>query len=269
LPELLPQFYNQVIPLVRASGMRGHLALVYELLEGRMPGQVYVDSIVNPRTSLVCNSNGFYFAFGKPDEDMVGPLVERFWALNQREIYTTLFGSSPAWDDSLQRLCSSLGAGRETRLAFERRNQPIQPPVPEGLTLHPITVQLAERILDGTGTSGYGLDPWFIRVAGGPTAYASLGLGMVLLDGDLMVSMCGVCGLGSGEAEMEVGTIPGYRGRGLAPIVCAAFMEQCHARGLHPTYSCSSQNTPSIAVAHKLGFVEVEEIHGYRLYREE
>jgi RimJ/RimL family protein N-acetyltransferase len=267
MPELLPQSFDRIVPLVRASGMRGHLALVYEVLEGRAPGQVYVDSLVNPRTALVCNGNGFYFAFGEPDEGLTGPLIDHIWALNQKEIYPSLFGSTPAWDNPLQRLCAPLGARQVNRLAFERRSQPALQPIPPGLSLQPITARLAERIVDGTGTGGYGLNPWFIRVAGGPQAYAALGLGMVLLAGDQMVSMCGVCGLGGGEAEMEVGTVPAYRGRGLAPIVCAAFMEQCHARDLRPAYTCDSQNHPSIAVAHKLGFVEEEEIHGYHLFK--
>jgi predicted GNAT family acetyltransferase len=72
--------------------------------------------------------------------------------------------------------------------------------------------------------------------------------------------------MGGGEVEMEVGTVPAFRERGLATVVSAAFMQRCLARGLQPAYSCSSDNDPSIHVAHKLGYVEIEEIHGYRLY---
>lgn len=269
MPELAPVSFERVTPLVRASGMRGHLALVYEVLERRMPGEVYVDALASPRTALVCNRNGFYFAFGEPDEAFMRPLVEFYWDLNLAENYTTLFGCTPPWDALLDRLCAPLGAERESRLGFERRSQPAQPPPPEGFSLQPITAGLAGRILDGSGSGGYRIDPWFIRIAGGPQAYAALELGMALMAGDQIASLCGACGLGGGEAEMEVGTVPAYRGRGLAAIACDAFMAQCQERGLHPAYTCSSSNAPSRAVAHKLGFVEVEEIHGYRLFQVE
>jgi hypothetical protein len=42
-------------------------------------------------------------------------------------------------------------------------------------------------------------------------------------------------------------------------------MHQCQSRGLLPAYSCSSDNYPSISVAHRLGYAEFEEIQGYRL----
>ena len=46
---------------------------------------------------------------------------------------------------------------------------------------------------------------------------------------------------------------------------------QTHTRALggQPAYTCSSQNAASVAVAHKLGYVEVEEVRGYILYHDD
>ena len=263
--ELSSSSYDLVKPLVRASGMRGHLALVYEVLDGRVAGQVFADDPANPRSAMAYNSNGFSFAFGRPDETLARPVVEHFWGIGQG----ALFGSEPAWDGLLERLCAPLGARPEARLAFELHGQTPHWDVPEGFSLQPITARLAESILDGSGTAGFGINPWFVQVAGGPQGYAAAGLGMALTIGDQIASLCGYCGLGYGETEMEVGTLEAYRGRGLASIACAAFMEQCRARGLRPAYTCSSDNLPSKAVAHKLGYVEVEEVRGYILYHHE
>lgn len=266
--ELSRSSYHQVEPLIRASGMQGHRALVFEVLEGRLSGQVLCDRPDNPNTAFVCGSSGFFFAFGRPDEPLLREIIERFWRPTMDHNYTTLFGSTPAWNEPMQLTFAPVGAQRESRLAFELHTMPPAPQIPTGFSLQPITTQLARSILDGTGTGSYGIDPWFVRIAGGPEAYASQGLGLALVCEGQIASICGICGMGGGEVELEVGTVPAYRGMGLASMVSAAFMQQCQERGLIPAYTCSSQNHASVAVAHKLGYREVEEIHGYRLYEE-
>ncbi len=264
--ELPLQDIKKVRPLIQSSGMRGHLALVYEIFEGRRNGQVFVDDQNDPQTAILCNPAGFFFAFGRPDDAVLNQLIWRFMKTGPDENYTTLFGSSSAWNTPLERAFAPYRVECQKRLAFELRSMPEEPAIPPGFTLQPITASLADSILDGSGTGGFGIDPWFVRTAGGAEAYAALSLGLALVQNGQIASLCGVCGLGDGEAELEVGTVPAYRGRGLATIVSAAFMWQCHARGLQPAYSCTSDNAASISIAHHLGYVEIEEIHGYRLY---
>jgi GNAT superfamily N-acetyltransferase len=264
--ELPLRSVEKIRPLVHASGMRGHLALVYEVFEGRRGGQVFVDQLAHPHTALLCGASGFYFAFGEPNEIMLNALIMRLMKTGPDENYTTLFGSSPTWNDPLQHAFEPYKAQREKRLAFELFSMPEEPAIPHEFALQPINARLAQSILDGSGTGGFGIDPWFVRSAGGAETYAALGLGLALIQNGQIASLCGVCGLGGGEAELEVGTVPAFRGRGLAAIVSAAFMWQCQARGLQPAYSCGSDNIPSIAVAHRLGYGEIEEIQGYKLY---
>jgi len=265
--QILPQQQiDRAAALVQSSGMLGHLALVYEVIEGRMPGTVYVDDIARPHTALVCNDNGFFFAFGSPDARLIAPVVNAWWGDDARAINGALFGATSAWDDPLRDLFGPLDALPVTRLSFELHAPPPRLPVPAGFELQAIDEHIAESILDGSGTGGYGIDPWFINIAGGARAYAALGLGLALTNGGQVASLCGVCGMGGGEVELELGTVPAYRGHGLAGVVSAAFIEQCRARGLAPAYSCDAENAPSIHVAHRLGFAEMETIRGYKLY---
>ena len=63
-------------------------------------------------------------------------------------------------------------------------------------------------------------------------------------------------------AEASVQTLPGHRGRGLAPRVVAAWAHAIEARGGHPMYSTSWSNKASRAVARKLGLLLVgEDLH--------
>ncbi len=268
MKELPLDQYDRVRPLVQQSGMRGHLALVYELLEHRVNGQIWVNDQTHPETALICPQNGFYFVFGKPDEECLAPEINRMWADQpaMHENYATLFGSNPNWTGPLQRLFDPLGAPMVSRLAFIQQTATPDLPPPPGFFLEPISESLGQSILDGSGTHSFGIDPWFIRIAGGPAAYAANELGLALVKNGQIASLCGFCGWGYGEVEMEVGTVPAFRGQGLATIVCAAFMRQCQQRGLQPAYSCQAGNHASIAVAHKLGFVEIEAIQGFPLF---
>lgn len=270
--QLSLESYPTITPLVKASGMRGHLALVDEIIEGRLAGRVFVDSPNNPRAALLCSSNGFTFAFGEPVEEIARPQIENLLKENRRDIYAFLFGSNAVWKPLLDKIFLPYGIQPAPRLAFELHGFPSMPVIPPEYRLEPIDARLARSILDGTGTGGFGIDPWFIKIAGGPEAYAALNLGYALtVEGDgarpkQIAALAGICGLSREEAELEVGTTLAYRGRGLGTLVSAAFMHQCRERGLLPAYSCASDNLPSIGVARKLGYVPIEEIHGYPLF---
>lgn len=265
------QYYSAMLPLVRASGLHGHLAFAYAVLEHRQGGRVFADSITAPRALVVCNDSGFWLAFGAPLEKEVEALVLHLRGTPRPEPNSALFSSSPEWDAILTPLWNGFDPPLR-RLGFNNHLQPGRPPtdwrdrIPPGFTMQSIDERLAEGILDGTATGNFGIDPWFIRVAGGPHAYAAQGLGSALVRADGQIaSLCGFCGLGGGEAELEVGTPLEFQGKGYATLASAAFLEQCAEKGWKPVYTCDSTNQPSIAVAHKLGYVEVEEILGFKL----
>jgi len=267
MKELHPDQYRRIEPLVHGSGMSSHLAFVYELLEIRKKGTIYVDQSDQPKTALVCNETGFFFAFGEPDESIVRPTLEDLGNYKEWPYIAGLFASTPAWNGVLEQTLLPLGASRTGRLGFELLAKPEPPAIPDGYTLEPISAALAETILDGTGTDGYGIDPWFIHICGGAEGYAAHNLGLALMYQGQIASLCGFCALANGEVELELGTVPAHRGKNLALVVSLAFMNQCERLGLRPVYTCTSTNTPSVSVAHKLGYKEVEEIVGYILPR--
>ena len=271
MQEIDPEQYSRIFPLVDACSLHGHMAFAYAVLEHRQTGRIFVNDTEDSMYALVCNDSGFFLSFGHPEK---GEVVEQVQKLHNQPLVeenSALFGTSAEWDAVLAAAFSQYGTQPVCRLGFQHRPSPGHPPqdwharIPVGYHLEPITAQLAESIIDGSGTGNFGIDPWFIRVAGGPERYASPGLGYAIMEGDQIASICGYCGLGHGKAELEVGTVAVYLGKGLATLVCSAFLEQCHNKGWLPVYTCDSENQSSIALAHKLGFIEVEEILGYKL----
>lgn len=80
------------------------------------------------------------------------------------------------------------------------------------------------------------------------------------LDGERVVSVCYCASSPASDSpavEAGVDTLPGFRGRGLAPRVVAAWAEALRAQGWLPLYSTSWENRASRAVARKLRLILV------------
>jgi RimJ/RimL family protein N-acetyltransferase len=97
---------------------------------------------------------------------------------------------------------------------------------------------------------------WISNSWGGPAALAGSGTAFgAFVDGRLVSLACPFFVTERFE-DLGVVTEPGYRGRGLSPACAAAVCADVHARGRQPSWTTSPDNTQSLRVAAKLGFVE-------------
>lgn len=248
----------RVLPLVEAAEIRSHFALAHAVLEGRQGGTLFVDDTTRPRTFLLCPQNGFYFPFGDPSTGAFDRFAPELLAHHLVD-KPLLLATSAAWQQQLD----ALFPARASRAGFDFPARRLMMPdwrqrIPPGLTLEPMTAP----VLAGWSE---GIDPWVIHIWGGAEAFEARCFGYCLLAEGRIVSFATACGIGGGEAEVEVGTVPAYRGRGLAALVCSAFIQECLARDLTPAWSCEAGNAPSAALARRLGFREVEEVTVYPL----
>ena len=78
--------------------------------------------------------------------------------------------------------------------------------------------------------------------------------GVCLMVGDEVASICCAVAVGGGEAEVDIFTEEKYRRRGYAQWAACAFIEECLARNLTPSWSCWPEREASYALAKKLGF---------------
>jgi hypothetical protein len=78
---------------------------------------------------------------------------------------------------------------------------------------------------------------------------------LAIVDGGHPVSICFCARRSDVAAEAGLDTAEGYRGRGYAPRVTAAWARAIRASGLIPLYSTGWANKASLAVARKLGLV--------------
>ena len=250
----------RVLPLLQGVEIRSHLALAHAVLEGRQEGTIFVDDIACPQTALLCPRNGFFFPFGNAETGALDRFVPDLLAHHLVD-KPLILATSAAWQGKLD----SLFTVRGSRVGYDFPGRRVPLPdwrerVPPGLALERMTAAVVARWSEG-------IDPWVIQIWGGAEAFEARCFGCCLLAGGSIVSFATACGIGGGEAEVEVGTVPPYRGRGLAALACSAFIEECLTRGLAPAWSCEAGNAPSAALARKLGFREAEEVPVFPLER--
>lgn len=117
---------------------------------------------------------------------------------------------------------------------------------------------LVRRLLAGDAHQISGLRPelsWIAATWGGPGGLASSGHAWgAFVDGRL-VAMASSFFVGERFEDIGVITEPEHRGRGLSVACAGALCEDILARGRRPTWGTSPDNTASLRVAEKLGFV--------------
>ncbi len=247
---------ERALELLPGRAHPGHLTFVHAVLERRMPGRVLVDDRDAPRTAFVLSPTGFHFAIGRPDPAAVESALPLLCAPAAGAERPALWASTRAWEAALDQLF----AVRTTRKEFRRdaRRRPRPGTLPAGVHLARLDRALALRIAAS-------FDPWIVRIWGGEAGFARHSFGVAVLVSGEPLAFCAACAIGDGHAEVEIGTAPGQRRRGLAQAAAVAFFGECERRGLVPSWSCATANRASDRLARRLGFSLDRYVAGYPL----
>ncbi|MBN1873989.1 MAG: GNAT family N-acetyltransferase [Anaerolineae bacterium] len=244
--ELTPNEFYTVAPLF--AGIGHNVALVYAVIEGNSPGRIFIDRPGDPLSALVLTDAGYSYVGGHPDNDefnrALAPLLFNEILPQMEEKELILFAFSEAWRDKLDILLRPHGAIVIQRKVFDFNpgrfavHAGWRARVPAGFQMRRIDTSLAEKRPDFS-----------------PLVEAqSKRFGVCLMQDDAIVSACTAVGVGGGEAEVDIYTEEAYQGRGYGFLTACAFIEECLARGLTPSWACWPYRVASQALAHKLGF---------------
>jgi len=257
LLRLEPAECPRALPLI-PHGI-GHVSFSHAVIEGTMPGQVWADNAAHPATAVVMSDADFCLAFGEPRGDLVRESLPELLAANNSE-KPELWATTDGWAAEL----AMLGPPSH-RNEFHFEGLPgseASPQLPPGYRLAPLEPALAATF----GQAG--VDPWVVRIWGGPERFATDAFGWAVLDeSGALASFCTTCSIGGGEAEIEVGTASAHRRKGLATAAGARFIAGCIERGLVPAWTCAAGNAGSNRLAEILGFRFTRTVTGYPLGR--
>lgn len=253
IEELRPEEFPRVLPLYEAAGER--FPLISAVIRRKQRGRVFASAASPASAAFVVNDFGFAYLFGAGDEKFDAGLEQLLatpGALGPS--YLLWYHPPSGWRARLDALGPDL-VRRRGRVRFEFRgelDQWLGGPVecPAGFELKGLTPAL----IPGTEKLGVQLATRFWASA---EDFAENGLGVCVTEGDEVVSLCYAAAVADGLAEVDVVTLPEYRGRGLAGVVTRQFINECLRRGVAPTWDCFDYNAGSLRLAEGLGFAEL------------
>ncbi len=254
---LEPRAYHKVAGLVHDVPFNTLFAQV--VVEGQVPGSVFVDDPGNPRACYVQHPHGMSLLAGETrDPHFQAALVAHLTDARGLRHHDEWLQIHPrAWKE---RLVDVLGEREHTRLNFAF--DPTQfaklghPSLQAGDVLVPIDAAMFDAF------SGAVVPRHFWRDA---DHFLRDGVGFAIVrNGDLAATAFSAF-VRDGQLEIGVETKPAYRGAGHALRVCAALIAHGLARGLEPVWSCREENEGSVRLAGKLGFVPSLRLPYFRL----
>ncbi len=233
--ELNAEDFSCALPLL--AGIKQKV-LPWAICEGINPGRVFVDRRENPQMVLLWSPVGYYCLAGDPAQakDLTGisrVLAEIFVPASQAtgETGFILIPSQVGWKEHLPTLLP----GREI-IEIYRRPFAFDPArfaaqgnwrerIPKGFTLRAMDATLAGKV--GVLSSWASIDNFLAN-----------GLGLALLDGDEIASVCISVFASRERLEIDVHTDEKYQRRGFAMLTASAFLEECLRRGRQPNWEC-------------------------------
>lgn len=256
MPLLDPHRYPLVRSFMPSPVEAGHLAFAHAVLDGAMPGSVVVDDAVVPTGAIILNDCDFHVAVGRAPVGDAAGLVREAVAAN-RAGRGEIWCSTEPWADALRPHFTA------ARWRNEYHPPTVLPPareLPVGYSLQPIDARIAARFGED------GVDPWVVEIWGGVEPFLDKTFGFAVLRPDTrLAAFCTFCGIGGGEVEIEIGTAPEERQKGLAYAAARAFMAESFRRGIAPAWTCGTSNLPSAKLADALGYHYFRKVEGFAI----
>ncbi len=272
--ELSKNEYQKILPFIRQVDFNHMFAKT--VLENGVDGNVYVDNRENPTSFYILHSYGMSLLFGNeknPEfnlwlQDYLLNVKKKRSQVEWLQVYPDvwkgkldqLLGENLAKKKEIQEIIDESVANKiveNTRVNFKfnynayrlfRKNI-----ILEGYNIVRTNKELFSKM------DGAVVPKAFWKSA---EQFEQSGVGFSLIIDGQLVSTAYSAFIHDNQLELGIETVPGFQGKGLAAICCAALIDHCIANNFEPVWSCKLENVGSFKLAQKLGFGPVS----YRPY---
>ena len=268
--ELEPTAYPRVFPLLDGATFRYSALVLRAIAGGTCPGRIWVSDADRPAAALMWDLGGYYFLLGDAHNTGFTSALPRLIAEQiapragargytafkvdyspdtWRDRVSTIFESASLVER--ERVCLALGQPRAGGWAGR---------IPDGYQLRRIDSALLASLAPPSRavlTEEIGCCWRSIE------DFLGQGFGFCVVRGEELVAWSTAEYVSGRDTGIGIETKEEYRGRGFATAAAAAFVDHCLAHRLTPYWDSWRSNTPSVAVAHKVGFGE---FLGYSVY---
>lgn len=230
--------------------------MLQAFLEGRAPGQAFVNDARVPTACVVAMHHRFVFFGGEVSAHFYETALRELRRRQSIHVIVTArpprYARRPVPDEE------------QHRVEFYRRHDPDRSRV---RAIQRASASLGEvRRIDAALFARCSWRDEIVSLLGSPREFLMHGIGYaILMDGRVAAEAYG-CLWTRDRVELAAVTQPEYRGRGLATAVCAHLIDTCEAVGFETYWSCDAGNDASLHLATKLGY---DDPRDYRLLRYE
>lgn len=246
------------------------------VIEQKVNGQVFVDDCDEPTTFYVIHPYGMTLLFGNSNNQSFNNSF-KVYALNQggtRQKHEWMQAFPNNWDQVLQDLFgetlipSAHNTSQQEKGIIELNTRVNFTFNKDKFLANRKTVTDPDiRIIPANGELFRGMKGSVIPANfwNNETDFLNNGLAYCLLYQDQLASMAFSSFWFDKQFELGIETIPNFRGKGYAELVCAALIDYCLANDYEPIWACRLENTGSYQLALKLGFEVYKTLPYYRL----
>jgi len=267
------QYYKLIEPLKAVT--INHL-FARSVIEDCIPGKVYVDNCVHPRTFYVVHPYGMSLLFGDRDNLKFNDSF-RDYSLDihkTRAKYEWMQAFPTEWDMVLVQLFKNhlikssdnkdnKGEGLielNTRINFKFHPDRYIKNRQKQITNDCKILRTDKEAFEGM--KGSVIPIYFWKSA---DDFVEKGVGFSLYSDNQLASTAYSAFIHDKKLEIGIETVEEYRGKGYATETCSALIDYCMENDYEPIWACKSENRGSYHLALKLGFEPCAEIPFYRL----
>lgn len=221
-----------------------NVPIVFGIIEGILPGQIWVDDVGNPEFCLIITEFHYCFISGKFSKTIWHLFLD---LLKEKSLIHLICECATA---SAKLELIKCGFTKIPRVQYQYDRT------------HPVVMHKkinSQFTLEKINKNNFHLCAWkdlMARIYGNVDNYINNAESLVLFDAENQQVICEVHGIAS---KMLVGlatvTHESYRGQQLSPAVCNSLISNILKNGKTPIWSCDESNIASRKTADKLGMI--------------
>ncbi|MCD5323379.1 MULTISPECIES: GNAT family N-acetyltransferase [Pontibacillus] len=241
----------------------GHLE-VKAIIEGNNRGRIFVDHTDSPTTGLIWlgNHDGFFFIGDEGNEEFnhdLNEFIDDVIFPEAKELGLKHFiaiGNHSGWDQTIERIFEQRPMNVSHQSVYKLRKSQVKetnvPPIEKDYNVFQICRELFENKSLTIENIDF-LHSKLLEFWSSPEDFFQKGIGYCVVHRKRIVSLCFSGFVAENTHALDIETIETYQGNKLAQRAARSVVKDCLDKGMKPYWDCEEANTPSNAIARKIG----------------
>lgn len=244
------------------------------IVAGVNPGRIFVDDVASPTSGLIWlgNNDGFLFIGNESNEEFnteLNHFIDTVIIPEARKVGLTWFegvGNHAKWDETIKQVFAYRHLGSWNQRVYMLQSNDYKGKLALTIDREYTIAKVSETLLKNSDQSITNIEFLHSTILEFWASFESFfndGMGYCVVYKNKIVSVCFSGFVHDNVHCIGIETLEEHQGKKLAQKVALTFVEDCLENNLVPYWDCMESNKPSIAIAEKLGFVNVFNYKGY------